>query len=103
RIPIAGQFAVAAVSEMGIARVARPQSLAGLGASTLQLTGPTNSTVRGSTVAEIQFLLPVISAPFRLIFAFNPQVFDGFITLGTSPLHFREPRRDIKFTIGRSF
>jgi len=30
-------------------------------------------------------------------------VFDGFITLGTSPLHFREPRRDIKFTIGRSF
>jgi hypothetical protein len=38
-----------------------------------------------------------------LIFAFNPQVFDGFITLGTTPLHYREPRRDIKFTIGRSF
>ncbi|PYV00384.1 MAG: outer membrane protein assembly factor BamA [Acidobacteria bacterium] len=103
RIPIAGPLSVAAFYDIGITRVSRPKSLGGFGASTLQLIGPTNSTVRGSTGAEIQFLLPVISAPFRLIFAFNPQVFDGFITLGTSPLHFREPRRDIKFTIGRSF
>jgi len=103
RIPIAGPLSVAAFYDMGITRVSRPRSLGGFGTSSLELIRSTNSIVRGSTGVEIQFLLPVISAPFRLIFAFNPQVFDGFITLGTSPLHFREPRRDIKFTIGRSF
>jgi len=103
RIPIAGPLSVAAFYDMGISRVSRPKSLGGFGASTLQLIGPTNSTVRGSTGAEIQFLLPVISAPFRLIFAFNPQVADEIIMVGTSPRIYREPRRDIKFTIGRSF
>ena len=48
-------------------------------------------------------MLPMVNAPFRLIFAYNPQVFDGQVMVGTIPFNIREPRRDIKFTIGRSF
>jgi len=59
--------------------------------------------VRGSSGVEVQFLLPVVSAPFRLIFAFNPQTFNGTVNVGNTPILIREPRRDIKFTIGRSF
>jgi hypothetical protein len=73
------------------------------GETLVDLIGATNSKLRSSTGLELQFLLPVVSAPFRLIFAFNPNVFDGTILLGNTPIQAREPRRDIKFTIGRTF
>jgi outer membrane protein insertion porin family len=103
RIPIAGPLSLAGFYDVGISRVTRPQALGNFGTSTIDLLRSTNSVVRGSTGVEIQFLLPVVSAPFRLIFAYNPQIFDGVINVGTVPIHAREPRKDIKFTIGRSF
>jgi hypothetical protein len=63
----------------------------------------TNDVGRSSAGVEVQFLLPVVSAPFRLIFAFNPQVWSGQVNVGTSTVTAHEPRHDVKFTIGRSF
>ncbi len=103
RVPIAGPLSVAAFYDFGISSVTRPGQLGTFGSSSVDLIRATNSVVRGSTGLEMQFLLPVVSAPFRLIFAYNPQTFDGIINVGTVPIHAREPKHDIKFTIGRSF
>ncbi len=103
RIPIVGPLSVAAFYDMGLSRVSRPNALGSFGTTKVDLIQATNNVIRGSTGAEIQFLLPVVSAPFRLIFAYNPQIFQSTIYVGTVPLTIREPRKDIKFTIGRSF
>jgi outer membrane protein insertion porin family len=65
----------------------------------------TNSGIRTSTGVEFQVMMPVINAPFRLIFAFNPNRIDRTY-LGTAtglPFHIREKGRDFKFTVGRTF
>jgi len=103
RIPIAGPLSVAAFYDVGISRVSNPNSLSGFGTSSVEVVRSTNNVVRGSTGVEVQFLLPVVSAPFRLIFAYNPQIWEGVVNVGTIPIYAREARRDIKFTIGRSF
>jgi hypothetical protein len=58
---------------------------------------------RGSTGVEVQFMLPVIGAPFRLIFAYNPQTLAATIPVGPNTIYAAEPKHDVKFTIGRSF
>ncbi len=103
RVPIAGPLSLAAFYDMGLARVTRTESLGNFGASTVKIIPSTNNAVRGSTGLEVQFILPVVSAPFRLIFAFNPQRLDTSVLVGNNLLQLREPRHDIKFTVGRSF
>ena len=104
RIPIVGPLSMAGFYDIGISRVSRPAALGSFGTSTIDIVRATNGVVRGSTGVEIQFLLPMVNAPFRLIFAFNPQTFNGIVNVGTIPINYNfEPRRDIKFTIGRSF
>jgi outer membrane protein insertion porin family len=103
RIPIAGPLSVAAFYDAGLTRVTQPGTIRNFGTSTVDLIGSTNNVIRASTGAEVQFLLPMVNAPFRLIFAYNPQTFHGTVYLGTIPIPVREPRHDIKFTIGRSF
>jgi outer membrane protein insertion porin family len=103
RIPIAGPLSLAAFYDAGISRVTNTQSLGSFGSSTVAVIASTNNAVRGSTGMEIQFILPVVSAPFRLIFAYNPQILDDSIYVGNNLIHLREPRHDIKFTVGRSF
>lgn len=103
RVPIAGPLSLAAFYDVGISRVTNRDTIRNFGSSTISLLGTTNDVVRGSTGLEISFLLPVVSAPFRLIFAYNPQTFNGTVYLGNTPIPLREPRHDIKFTIGRSF
>jgi outer membrane protein insertion porin family len=103
RVPIAGPLSLAAFYDAGITRVTRDASLGNFGAGTVQVVDSTNNAVRGSTGLEIQFILPVVSAPFRLIFAYNPQILDTSVMVGSNLLHIREPRHDIKFTVGRSF
>lgn len=103
RIPIAGPLSMSAFYDVGLNRVSSTRNLGTFGASSIDLIKATNNVVRGSTGVEIQFLLPVVSAPFRLIFAYNPQIFQGVVNVGTVPIYAREARRDIKFTIGRSF
>ena len=103
RIPIAGPLSVAIFYDAGISRVSNLSGLGKFGSSTVTLQDFTNNAMRSSTGLEFQFLLPVVSAPFRLIFAYNPQILYGTIMVGTVPLTIKEPRHDIKFTIGRSF
>jgi outer membrane protein insertion porin family len=65
----------------------------------------TNSGFRTSTGVELQVMMPVINAPFRLIFAVNPNrinsVFHGSAT--GLPFEIREKAHDFKFTVGRTF
>jgi outer membrane protein insertion porin family len=65
----------------------------------------TNSGFRTSTGVELQVMMPVINAPFRLIFAVNPNrinsIFHGSAT--GLPFEIREKAHDFKFTVGRTF
>ncbi len=104
RIPIAGPLSVSAFYDMGVTSVTDQRALGVFGQATDNtLIKATNWVPRSSTGVEISFMLPMVNAPFRLIFAFNPQTLNKTIMIGTVPFTFQEPRRDIKFTIGRSF
>jgi len=50
-------------------------------------------------------MMPVINAPFRLIFAMNPNRVDRDFSGQGTGLQFgiHEKRRDFKFTVGRTF
>ena len=65
----------------------------------------TNSGLRTSTGVELQVMMPVINAPFRLIFAFNPNRIDRtyFGAATGLPFGIQEKKRDFKFTVGRTF
>jgi outer membrane protein insertion porin family len=103
RIPIAGPLSVAGFYDVGIARITREESLGTFTVGDVQVLDSTNNTLRGSTGVEVQFTLPVVNAPFRLIFAYNPQRLTENIRIGTQTFLLREPSSDIKFTVGRSF
>ena len=103
RIPIAGPLSMAAFYDMGISRASRMSSFGDMGATKVAILGGTNNKIRGSTGVEVQFILPVVSAPFRLIFAYNPQRLTGTINANNVTYHLKEPSKDIKFTVGRSF
>ncbi len=104
RIPIAGPLTIAAFFDIGMTSVTDQSVLGVFGNTTTNtLIKGSNYVPRSSTGVEISFMLPMVNAPFRLIFAYNPQVFDKTVMVGTVPFGIREPRRDIKFTVGRSF
>jgi outer membrane protein insertion porin family len=104
RIPIAGPLTVAAFFDMGMTSVTDMKSLGVFGTTTTNtIIKSTNYVPRSSTGVEISFMLPMVNAPFRLIFAYNPQVLDKIVWVGTVPFGIKEPRHDIKFTVGRSF
>src|SRR5207249_10611024 len=65
----------------------------------------TNSSLRTSTGVELQVMMPVINAPFRLIFAFNPNRIDRtyFGAATGLPFGIQEKKRDFKWQArGRS-
>ena len=90
----------------------------------LQIAAGTNSQIRVSTGIELQVVLPIVNAPFRVYWAYNPVRFEGHIsptpianpalfpnfatyqsyiaTFGTAQAY-AEPARTIRFTIGRTF
>ena len=104
RIPIAGPLMMAGFYDIGITRAMRKSSLGDFGASDVSIIDGTNNRLRGSTGVEFQFTLPIVNAPFRLIVAYNPQRLSGGITTPNGVTYsLNEPRRDIKFTVGRSF
>jgi outer membrane protein insertion porin family len=104
RIPIAGPLTVAAFFDVGMTSVLDQSVLGVFGNTTTNtLIKGSNYVPRSSTGVEISFMLPMVNAPFRLIFAYNPQIFNKSVMVGTVPFGIKEPRRDIKFTVGRSF
>lgn len=91
---------------------------------TLDIAGGTNNQLRVSTGVELQVVLPIVNAPFRVYWAYNPLRFEGHIspppianpalfpnsatyqsyiaTFGT-PQAYAEPAHTFRFTIGRTF
>jgi outer membrane protein insertion porin family len=113
RIPLAGPITLAPFMDAGNAWVLKKRSLLRQVTDSagnrilegVQFLPGTNSGLRASAGAELQVIMPVINAPFRLVFAVNPsrinRTFKGPVT--GLPLTIREPLHEFKFTVGRTF
>ncbi|MCH7978291.1 MAG: outer membrane protein assembly factor BamA [Acidobacteria bacterium] len=90
----------------------------------LDLAADTNNQLRASTGIELQVILPVVNAPFRIYWARNisrlttfifptPLVeraffpneasFNNAVNAFGTPLPFNEPKSTFRFTVGRTF
>ena len=138
RIPIAGPVTLAAFFDAGLNKMLRPSQLSmnpdrlkELNATFPQAgfdgrarIAPGTQKIRTSTGLELQVLLPVVNAPFRIYWAYNPTIVQQFIqppivadrsmfpnqttfinsvALFGQPVPFWEQRKTFRFTIGRTF
>jgi len=104
RVPIAGPLTVNAFLDIGTSTVLRKSNLDLFGPDTkVELLDHTNGVLRASTGIELQFLLPVVNQPFRLIFAYNPLVLDTEVPLYGRQVPIQEERSNVKFTVGYTF
>jgi outer membrane protein insertion porin family len=114
RIPIIGRvFTMAPFFDIGNAWVLKKNQLTrqvfnsegALTTEQVKFLPGTNSGFRSSTGIELQVMMPVINAPFRLIFAVNPnRINSQFYGSATGlPFTIREKAHDFKFTVGRTF
>ncbi len=138
RIPIVGPVVLAAFFDAGIDKLALPNQLKLNPGRIDQLNGqfpqagftgrayiaPGTQKIRASTGLELQVLMPVVNAPFRLYWAYNPSIFRGYlqppiavdrsdfpnsvtyqnalVSVG-QPIPFFERRSTFRFSIGRTF
>ena len=105
RIPIYGPLQFTPFLDAGTSTVIRKRDLqlAGFQAANVTLLAETNNVWRLSTGVEIQFLVPVINQPLRLILAYNPLRLNTIVRVGDQNLVFREPCNNVKFSVGYSF
>ena len=139
RIPILGPVTLAVFGDIGLNTVWRKsqlqltdQRLQQLSSQfpdisfkkQLEISKGSNSQWRASTGLELQVVLPIVNAPFRVYWAYNPLRFNSnispapladrslfpnntsyqsYITAFGSPRSFSEPKRTFRFTIGRTF
>ena len=138
RIPIVGPVVLAFFGDFGINKILRPSQLTmdplqvlnlnqqfpQAGFNGKVLIAPGTEKPRVSTGAEIQVMLPVVNAPFRVYFAWNPslvreyiqppivsdrssfpnnQTFLNSIATFGQAYPFFEKRTTFRFTIGRTF
>lgn len=104
RVPIVGPLQLNLFADIGSSMVLREQDLVVFGPDTyIDLVESTNNVLRMSTGAEVQFQLPVLNQPFRLIFAYNPLKLDTEVMVDGVSYPLREPNTDFKFTVGYSF
>jgi outer membrane protein insertion porin family len=114
RIPIIGRvFTMAPFFDIGNSWVLNKNQLSrqvlnsegGLTTEEVRFLPGTNSGFRSSTGVELQVMMPVINAPFRLIFAVNPNRIHSLFYGQATGLPFRidEKGHDFKFTVGRTF
>jgi outer membrane protein insertion porin family len=138
RIPIVGPVVLAIFGDAGVDKLAYPGQLALNPGRITQLNGefpqagyngrayiaPGTQKLRSSTGLELQVLMPVVNAPFRVYWAYNPNVFRGYLqppiaadrslfpntatynnavaAIG-QPVPFFEQHSTFRFTIGRTF
>jgi outer membrane protein insertion porin family len=138
RIPIVGPVVLAAFFDAGLNKVARRNQLSINAGRLAELNGVfpqanfqadaimANGTqkIRASTGLELQIMMPVVNAPFRLYWAYNPSIYRDFLvppivadrsyfpnnasfinsvaTIG-QPSPFYEKRSTFRFTISRTF
>lgn len=138
RIPIAGPVTLAAFFDAGMNKILRPGQLSLNPSRLTELNGtfpsagftgnaviaPGSQKIRTSTGLELQVLLPVVNAPFRIYWAYNPTIVQTYIqppivadrsmfpneaTFVNSVsqfgqrIPFFELRKTFRFTIGRTF
>ncbi len=138
RIPIFGPVVLALFGDAGIDKLSRPGQLKLNPGRIDQLNGqfpqadfsgrayiaPGTQKIRASTGVELQVLMPVVNAPFRLYWAYNPSIFQGYlqapivadrsyfpnnatflnaISSVGRPVPFFEKRSTFRFSIGRTF
>ncbi len=138
RIPIAGPVNLAFFFDAGANKIIRPSQLAltsdrisslnsqfpGAGFSARALIAPGLQKIRTSTGIEFQVMMPVVNAPFRLYWAYNPtrveqyvqppivadrSYFPNYATFYNAvasygqPIPWFEKKTTIRFTIGRTF
>ncbi len=138
RIPIAGPVTLAAFFDAGLDKITRTDQLtlkqdrvdslnqtfpqAGFDKRVLIAAG--TQKIRTSTGLELQVMLPVVNAPFRLYWAYNPTIVNEYIqkpiafdrsmfpnqaTFSSAlqsygmPFAWPERRKVFRFTIGRTF
>jgi outer membrane protein insertion porin family len=138
RIPIVGPVTMAIFTDAGLNRILRPSQLTMDPSRVSDLTNqfpqagfdgkviiaPGTQRIRVSSGLELQVMLPVVNAPFRLYWAYNPSVVRQYLqppivadrssfpnnntflnsiaTYGQAYPYF-EKRSMFKFTIGRTF
>jgi outer membrane protein insertion porin family len=138
RIPIVGPVVLAIFGDAGIDKLALPGQLklnpgridqlnlefpqAGFGGDAY--IAPGTQKIRASTGLELQVLMPVVNAPFRLYWAYNPSIFRGYLqppivadrsyfpndatyknalnSVG-APVPFFERHSTFRFSVGRTF
>jgi outer membrane protein insertion porin family len=138
RIPIFGPVTLAAFFDGGVNRISRMSQLTMNSSRVSELNGlfpqagfsgtavlePKTQKVRTSTGLELQVMMPVVNAPFRLYWAYNPTIvrtwlqqpvvvdrsffpnettFNSAVALYGTPRPFYEKRRTFRFTISRTF
>jgi len=114
RIPIIGRvFTMAPFLDVGNSWVVKKDQLTrqvlnsegALRTEQVKFLPGTNSGIRSSAGVELQVMMPVINAPFRLIFAVNPNRIHSLFYGSATGLPFRidEKAHDFKFTVGRTF
>ncbi len=138
RIPIAGPVVLAAFFDAGLNKISRPSQLrlrddrlAVLNSQFPQASfdgraviAQGTQKVRTSTGLELQIMMPVVNAPFRLYWAYNPTVhrnvlqppvvvdrsyfpnqasFINSVAASAQAFPFFEQRRTFRFTISRTF
>jgi outer membrane protein insertion porin family len=138
RIPIAGPVTLAMFFDAGWDKVVRPGQLTLSPSRLAQLNttfpqagfnneiklAPGTQRLRTSTGLELQVMMPVVNAPFRLYWAYNPTIYDGYVqqpivvdrsmfpnaatfvnaigSFGT-PFRYPDQRKMFRFTVGRTF
>jgi outer membrane protein insertion porin family len=138
RIPIIGPVTLALFGDAGIDKLSLPSQLKLNPGRVDQLNGqfpqagfsgraviaPGTQKMRMSTGVELQVLMPVVNAPFRLYWAYNPMLFRGYLqppivadrslfpnqatflnAIGSfgNPVPFFEKHSQFRFSIGRTF
>jgi outer membrane protein insertion porin family len=138
RIPIVGPVTLAPFFDAGVDKILRSNQLTMVASQVNDLNtaypqagfdglvkiAPGTQKPRASTGVELQVMLPVVNAPFRLYFAYNPSIVQGFLqppivadrsafpnaaTFANAVASygqaypFFEKRTMFRFTIGRTF
>ena len=104
RMPIVGPFQVVAFADVGTSTVLRKSNLVLFGPNSfIELLDNTNNILRASTGAEIQFNMPMINQPFRLIFSYNPLRLDTNVVLEGVRFPMAENKKNMRFSVGYTF
>ena len=104
RVPIVGPFQVTAFADLGTSTVLRKSNLTLFGPNTfIDLLDNTNNILRASTGAEVQFIMPMINQPFRLIFSYNPMILDTNVVLSGVRFPLTENKKNMRFSVGYTF